>query len=262
MNPADQYVAFKALTDQGLDPTEIAARFGASEGHVRKLLKLAAVSPALIEFYRQDDMTLEQLIAFTLCEDHARQEQVWRELAPNQYPWRIREALTAAFVPVTDRRALYVGEEAYLAAGGAITRDLFEEGSYLDDATLLDRLVREKLAAEAEAVRAEGWQWAQIDLDPDHRTYAGYARVRPVEAPLAEEQRLELQTLAAQYDALAEQHANDSARRAAWKSRREAPVSPARRRVLPIAHRQKRSRSGTNAGRISCRANPNRSGTP
>jgi hypothetical protein len=40
-------------------------------------LKLASVSPALHEVYAEDGMTLDQLMAFTVSDDHARQEQVW-----------------------------------------------------------------------------------------------------------------------------------------------------------------------------------------
>ena len=46
---------------------------------VKQRLRLAAVSDKLIDAYVADDMTLEQLMAFTVTGDHARQEQVWEQ---------------------------------------------------------------------------------------------------------------------------------------------------------------------------------------
>ena len=54
----------------------------------------------------------------------------------------------------SDRRALFVGLDAYEAAGGVVMRDLFQhdDGGWLEDVALLDRLVAEKLKAEAETI--------------------------------------------------------------------------------------------------------------
>ena len=49
MHPADQYEAFKALADQGKGPEEIAARFGCSPAVIQQRLKLAGVSPSLLD---------------------------------------------------------------------------------------------------------------------------------------------------------------------------------------------------------------------
>jgi hypothetical protein len=43
---------------------------------VRQRLRLASVSPKLLEVYAEDGMSLDQLMAFTVNPDHARQEQV------------------------------------------------------------------------------------------------------------------------------------------------------------------------------------------
>ena len=80
MHPADQYDAFKALADQGKGPEEIAARFGCSPVTIKQRLKLAAVAPALMQAYRDGEMDLDQLMAFTVNDDHAAQEQVWAAL--------------------------------------------------------------------------------------------------------------------------------------------------------------------------------------
>ena len=63
-------------------------------------------------------------------------------------------------VRASDRRAQFVGLHAYVEAGGAILRDLFQQddGGWLQDAGLLETMVAEKLAKEADAVRSEGWK--------------------------------------------------------------------------------------------------------
>ncbi|MHC2252822.1 hypothetical protein ACVILK_002514 [Bradyrhizobium embrapense] len=55
----------------------------------------------------------------------------------------IRRLLTETHVAATDRRAHFVGLEAYTEAGGTVLRDLFTEdgGGYLEDVLLLDLLV-------------------------------------------------------------------------------------------------------------------------
>jgi ParB family chromosome partitioning protein len=91
-------------------------------------------------------------------------------LIHNREPYAIRRLLTETNVPARDRRARFVGLEAYEAAGG-ILRDLFSEdqGGYLEDAALLDRLTKERLeSAAAELREYEGWKWAEAHLDYPH----------------------------------------------------------------------------------------------
>jgi ParB/RepB/Spo0J family partition protein len=173
LHPLDQFRAFQTLRDQGLSEEEIAARFFVTPAVVKQRLKLASVSPKLLDLYAADEMTLEQLMAFTVTGDHARQEQVWEAVSRgwNKEPYLIRRQLTEGAVAASDRRAQFVSVEAYEAAGGVITRDLFEddEGGWLQDAALLDRLVAEKLTREAEALRGEGWKWIEAAVDSEQR---------------------------------------------------------------------------------------------
>src|SRR5262245_42588177 len=114
-------------------------------------------------------MTLEQLMAFTVTTDQARQEQVWDALQQscNKEPYIIRRQLTESAVRASDRRARFLGLDSYDAAGGVVLRDLFEEdgGGWLQDVALLDRLAAEKLTAEAEKIAAEGWRWIEVAVD-------------------------------------------------------------------------------------------------
>jgi ParB family chromosome partitioning protein len=47
MHPADEFVAFKTLADNGQGPETISARFGVTHTIVRPRLKLAVVNPSL-----------------------------------------------------------------------------------------------------------------------------------------------------------------------------------------------------------------------
>lgn len=173
MHPADQFEAFRALNvEQGMGVEDIAARFGVSAQTVRQRLRLGAVSPRLMQTYRDGDLTLDQLIAFCITEDHARQEAVYDRLSSWQRePFHIRRLLTETQVAATDRRARFVGADAYRDAGGHIERDLFTEdgGGFFAEAGLLDRLVLEQLTAIAvETQAAEGWKWSEACIDFPH----------------------------------------------------------------------------------------------
>ncbi|HEY8139154.1 MAG TPA: ParB/RepB/Spo0J family partition protein, partial [Methylocystis sp.] len=106
LHPLDQFRAFQALRDKGLGEEEIAARFFVSPTVVKQRLRLAAVSEKLLEVYAEDGMTLEQLMAFTVNGDHARQEEVWEGLSRshNREPYNIRRQLTDGAVRASDRR--------------------------------------------------------------------------------------------------------------------------------------------------------------
>ena len=169
LHPLDQFRAFLAMREKGMGEEEIAAAFFVSSHVVRQRQRMAAVSPALLEVYAEDGMTLEQLMAFTLNPDHARQDQVWEAIQQSwsKEPFHIRRLLTEHTVRADDKRALFVGGEAYEAAGGVILRDLFQTdyGGFLQDTSLLDRMVAQKLESEADALRGEGWKWIEVAVD-------------------------------------------------------------------------------------------------
>lgn len=209
MHPADQFEAFRDLGERkGWGPEEIGARFGVSPNVVRQRLRLGAVSPRLLDIYREDGLTLDQLMAFGVTEDHDRQQQVYEQLSFNRSPALIRRAMTEAKVHADDRRVTFVGIEAYAEAGGPVLRDLFTEdrGGWLEDVALLDRLVLEKLVGLATELReTEGWKWAQAHLD--YPSAHGCLRVYPHRIERTPEDEARIAELSATYDALTEQWA-------------------------------------------------------
>jgi ParB family chromosome partitioning protein len=208
MHPADQFEAFSRLhAEHGMPAEDIAARFGVTPAVVRQRLKLGSVSPKLIQVYRDGGMSLDDLGAFAVCDDHARQEQVWRDLPEYSRDRRsILHALNEGHVAATDRRARFVGAEAYEQAGGIIIRDLFDAdgGGYFADADLLNRLARAKLEAEAAEIAKEGWKWVVAEPEADHGLTADMGRVWPEAVALTEAEQAKRDRLQQKYDALAE----------------------------------------------------------
>jgi len=204
MHPADQFEAFyELLENRGWGAEEIAARFGVSAHVVKQRLRLGAVSPKLMQVYREGGLILDQLMAFAITEDHARQEQVYDGLGYNKEPWIIRRDLTRTNVAATDRRAIFIGPEAYTEAGGTIIRDLFTEdpGGFYEDAALLDQLVIEKLEGIAAQVQeAEGWKWSDAHIDYPHGN--GMRRSYPQPVGLSEEDEAAYATAKDEYDRL------------------------------------------------------------
>lgn len=207
LHPADQFEAFKRLADEhGFGAEEIAARFGVSPQVVRQRLRLGAVSPRLMQVYREGGLTLDQLMAFAVAEDHTRQEDAFDRLSWNREPAFIRRALTESHVSVRDRRAVFIGTAAYEEAGGRVLRDLFTEdgGGWFDDPVLLDRLVLEKLERVAEEVRGAGWKWVEVSIDYPYAH--GMCRAYPQPVDLSPEEQARLDALSAEWDRLAEQY--------------------------------------------------------
>lgn len=184
MHPADQFEAFAALVAEGRPVEDIAADFGVTPLVVQRRLKLANVSPRLLADYRADSVTLDQLMALAITDDHAAQEAAFYETPQWQRsPQALREHLTYEEIDASrDALARFVGTEAYEAAGGALRRDLFsddQQGIYLTDAALLEGLARDKLAAVAELVRAEGWGWVEVVPRATPADLNAFQRARP-----------------------------------------------------------------------------------
>lgn len=215
LHPLDQFRAFLTLREQkGQSEEEIAAVFFVPVSVVKQRLRLASVSPKLLDLYAEDGMTLEQLMGFTVNPDHERQELVWETIQRgfNKEAPQIRRLLTEGSVRASDKRAVYVAAE-YAAAGGPVMRDLFQadDGGWLQDIALLDRLVAEKLEGDAAGVRAEGWKWVEVALDFEYGHTYRLRGLRGMQPPLTEEQaaneealRAEAEQIEAEYDAAPE----------------------------------------------------------
>ena len=203
LHPADQFEAFRDLLQtEGVSVDDIAARFGVTARTVKERLKLGSVSPDLIGIYREGGMGLDQLMAFTVIDDHIRQKEVWENLPLQRSPDRIRRVLREGQVSSSDKRASFVGQDAYEAAGGIILRDLFSEdhGGYLTDPALLDRLALAKLEQIADEVRKEGWKWVERAIDFPH--HLCMRRIQPKDVPLSQEDIDRMEAIEAELEGL------------------------------------------------------------
>ena len=77
MHPADQFLAFQKMVDDCGSIEEVAAMYGVTPVVVKRRLKLANAARRLLEPCWQDGMTLDQLIALCISDDHGAQLKVW-----------------------------------------------------------------------------------------------------------------------------------------------------------------------------------------
>src|SRR5260370_40074823 len=107
-------------------------------------------------------MTKEHGLAVRVAADQAGEKQAWENVSRsgNDEPYQIRRMLTENTGRASDRRAQFVGLDIYQQAGGTVLRDLFahDDGGWLQDVPLLDRLATQELKADAETIAAEGSQ--------------------------------------------------------------------------------------------------------
>ena len=204
LHALDQFRAFLALREKGQSEEEIAAAFFVPVSVVKQRLRLASVSPKLLDVYAEDGMTLDQLMAFTVSGDHQRQEQVFERLTTSydKQPYTIRRMLTEGTVRASDKRAQFIGLAAYEEAGGVVLNDLFQgdDGGWLQDAGLVDMMIAEKLREEAEAVRAEGWKWMEVAPDFAYGHTFGLRQLRGDVVLLTDEEEATLAALQQEAD--------------------------------------------------------------
>jgi ParB family chromosome partitioning protein len=156
MHPADAIRAFGTMASEGHSEEAIAHRYGYDPREVRKMLALASVSPKVINALAADKIDLACAQAFTLTDDHKRQERVLKRARTAH---EVRSLLTESKVTTGHRLFRFVGMDAYQEAGGTITSDLFakESEGYANDPELVQRLADEKLDRLTGEAEAEGW---------------------------------------------------------------------------------------------------------
>lgn len=212
MHPADQFDAFKTFAERDIPIEDIAAKFGVTELVVKQRLKLANVSPKLVARFRKDELTLEQMMALAVSDDHAAQERVWNAAKVDwqRAPGELRAALTETEVDAKrDRRAKYIGIEAYEKAGGVVRRDLFSQSVFLSDVELLDRLTQEKLERIVARVKKEGWGWGEYRLQHDYAELHTFGRFTPTLREPTKKEQAELDKLDKRYLALEQESQHD-----------------------------------------------------
>ncbi|WP_368894245.1 ParB/RepB/Spo0J family partition protein [Kluyvera ascorbata] len=202
MHPAEQIIGFRTLEQEGKTASQIGALMGYHPRHVQRCLKLANLAPSLLDALARDNISLEQCEVLTLADTHERQEQVWQEAVAK---WHAPSVQTLRKMVTDDKMAVshpmfeYVGEEAYTAAGGTLTADLFsDKDSTFADAALVTSLLAGKLTVLAARLKQEqGWGWAEFRMTELRGSGDDKARYR-IEMPapvLVEDEQLRINEL-------------------------------------------------------------------
>ena len=195
MHSADAVAAYGALLEQGLSAEDIAARFGVALSYVRKVLRLAALCPEALKALSKDDIGMEAAQALTLTDDQDKQHEALKRYGNQAHS--IRRFLTEAKIGTDHALFLFVGEDAYRAAGGSITADLFaaKGDGYADASDLVERLASEKLAGIEADYRAQGWQSVRVALErPDDYYSLSFARPEGQRQP-TDDERAEIERI-------------------------------------------------------------------
>jgi ParB family transcriptional regulator, chromosome partitioning protein len=210
MNAADECLAFQQLIEQGADVEGIARRFGLTVRFVEGRLRLASLAPVVFDALGAGEITLDVAKAYGATPDRERQAFVFEQVSRSymaQHPDSIRRMMTQATVSASDRRTKFVGEEAYVAAGGRIERDLFseEDGARWLDIALLERLATEKLdALAAETAASSGLAFVRPTLESwaSYDVTRGLQRVQLESPPLVDAESAEVEALEAETEEL------------------------------------------------------------
>jgi len=208
MNPADEAQAFASLVEGGASSEDVARRFGLTVRFVEGRLRLAKLAPVVFDALASGEITLDMAKAFGATSDQEIQARVFEQIASASYapnPDSIRRMVLSGTVRGSDPRARLVGRDAYVAAGGRIERELFDDDdseSWVDVA-LLENLAQAKMEEQATALAAEqGLAWVKPTLDPyaSHDLVEGLVRLPAEPAPLTEAELARLDELDASYD--------------------------------------------------------------
>lgn len=208
MNPADEAQAFASLVEDGISVEDLAHNYGLTVRFVEGRLRLATLAPVVFEALAAGEITLDIAKAFGATSDQEIQACVFEQAFSGYYAPSadsIRRMVLSGTVRGSDPRARLVGRDAYVAAGGRIERELFDDDDSESwaDVALLESLAQAKMEEHAKVLAAEqGVAWIRPTLDPYVRydLVEGLARLPAEPAPLAETEVARLDELDASYD--------------------------------------------------------------
>ncbi|SEJ91949.1 chromosome partitioning protein, ParB family [Sphingobium sp. AP50] len=211
MNPADTCRAFQDVIEtEGKTAEDVAKRFGLTERFVRSRLRLADLAEPIFEALRNGEITLDIAVAYTSNCDRTKQAEVFELLKDGYYRTNINEIrrqLAEDTYLGNDPKALLVGREAYIEAGGRVDLDLFSDATTERwiDGDLLARLAAQKLATAAEAIRErEGFGQVRV-VATTHIGYNDTWDLQPLNGempPLTPEQESRLEAIEEELDAI------------------------------------------------------------
>lgn len=206
---ADEVKEYGMLADKGHTVAAISVAFGVTEAHVYRRLALSKLPIAALDALKAGEISLGQAAAFTVSTDEGAILEVLEKTIRSHWftEHHIKSALNPSAVKSNSRKGRFVGVEAYQAAGGNITKDLFEDEVLFTDPLVLAEVFEAKLTEAADVAKNNaGWAWAEISDETNFYSYEiaemKLGRVYKVEGVLTEEE-------AALYDQLADLEERD-----------------------------------------------------
>ncbi|MBA3067826.1 MAG: ParB/RepB/Spo0J family partition protein [Hyphomonas sp.] len=151
----EQFAAFRKLHEEGRLVGDIAAFFGVTELHVRRVLALAALSAPIRKLYAEEDIDGETVRALTLAtpEQQAAWLKLWNSETERAPTGRACRAWVTGGTAITTDKALF----DLAGYTGAVTADLFGEAAVFADAAAFWEAQDAAMAAKIKGYRQRGW---------------------------------------------------------------------------------------------------------
>lgn len=161
--PVEEFRAFARMA-KSKTSREIAGVFGISEKRVEQRLRLAALHDDVLAALEQGKISMEAAQAFTVEPDPAKQAAYLKKNAKNDWalrPTQIKDAFTDDLINGESTIAQIIGREAYLAAGGKMLGDVFDDASYWISPDVVERCLAAHWEKQVAAWKEEGWAFVE-----------------------------------------------------------------------------------------------------
>ena len=210
LTPAEECRAFQHFLGVDGDIDAVAKRFGQTRRFVEGRLRLAALADPVFESLAKGEMTLDMAKAYASTDHQAKQVRIFEQYARYGYttPDQIRRAIAGDALKASDPIAVLVGEDAYVAAGGTVERELFsEDGDRWSDPEIARELAGKIMEAEAARLGQEtGLAWIRpIASSHIYNATAELHRVTLPTVPMTEAEEDRVEQITSRMDDIAEQ---------------------------------------------------------
>ena len=224
MSPADECRAFQHCLGQGGDIDAVARRFGITRRFVEGRLRLANLAEPIFDALASGELTLDMAKAYASTESHERQLMVWKSYGANSYHASadpIRRVIANESMKSTDPIARLVGEEAYVAAGGIVDRDLFSDnGDRWTNPEIAHTLAAAAMEAEARRIGEErGLAWIRpVASNSTWEVARDLFRVNLPSLPLSDAQATRMSEIEARLSIVSLEMENEELEEEAWQA--------------------------------------------
>ena len=193
MTPAEECRAFQHFLTESGDVDSVAKRFGVTRRFIDGRLRLASLAEPIFQSLAEGEMTLDMAKAYASTENTQMQLRVFEQYGNYGYVTAdtVRRAIANDSLQATDPIARLVGEDAYIAAGGGVERELFSEaGDRWTNPEIAQTLAAARMEAEAQRVGEElGVAWIRpVGSTNVYAASEGLHRVRLPATPLSDEE--------------------------------------------------------------------------